>query len=304
MGLMQVKARQCRWCQRFLVMKFELDDRQFIVIWELICGCSPTRLGIAAISFGLSLVAWSLAADTNAPSFQPKLPDASLWPQGRYVYQRNCLVCHGTYGDGRGEMGRELKPRPRNFERGLFKYHSTPAGALPSDADLERIIRGGLTGTAMPVFTNLSEREIKSVIEYVKSFSPRWRNPTNYAPALALPPLPAWFGDEVLLKSRVAKGRNLFSAACAACHGVNGNGRETTAKNLEDSWGEPVPATDLRQPALRSGRTLETVYRVLLTGIDGTPMPSFAETMTEEQRWELVAFIAQLRREHAVENSK
>jgi mono/diheme cytochrome c family protein len=59
-----------------------------------------------------------------------------------------------------------------------------------------------------------------------------------------------------------------------------------------------VTPSDLRQPSLRSGRTLETVYRVLLTGIEGTPMPSFAEALTEEQRWELVAFIGQLRRDH------
>jgi cytochrome c oxidase cbb3-type subunit I/II len=56
-----------------------------------------------------------------------------------------------------------------------------------------------------------------------------------------------------------------------------------------------------RPAAPRSGRTLETVYRVLLTGIDGTPMPSFAETMTEEKRWKLVSFIAQLRRDHTAE---
>jgi len=60
-----------------------------------------------------------------------------------------------------------------------------------------------------------------------------------------------------------------------------------------------VTPADLRQPTLRSGRTLETVYRVLLTGIEGTPMPSFAEGFTEDQRWELVAFISQLRRDHA-----
>lgn len=258
------------------------------------------RRGIAGIAFGLLLAGGLLGAATNTPPFQPKLPDDSLWPQGRYVYQRNCLVCHGAYGDGRGEMGRELKPRPRDFGRGIFKYRSTPAGALPTDTDLERIVRGGLAGTAMPVFSNLSDREIKSVIEYVKSFSSRWRDPKNYAQALVLPPLPKWFENEASAKSRAAKGRDLFKTACAACHDPDGSGRGTAANALEDSWGQPVTPSDLRQPSLRSGRTLETIYRVLLTGIEGTPMPSFAEALTEEQRWELVAFIAQLRRDHAV----
>ena len=256
--------------------------------------------GMAMITSGLSLCLWPLAADTNSPPFQPNFPDDSLWPQGRYVYQRNCLVCHGAYGDGRGEMGRELKPAPRHFGRGLFKYRSTPAGALPTDEDLERTVRGGLAGTAMPVFSNLSDREVRSVIEYVKGFSSRWKHATNYAPALVLPPLPSWFENAASVKARADKGRFVFGTACAACHGADGSGRGATAVNLEDAWGQPATPSDLRQQVLRSGRTLEAIYRVLLTGIEGTPMPSFAEAMTEEQRWEVVAFIAQLRRDHTV----
>ena len=99
-------------------------------------------------------------------------------------------------------------------------------------------------------------------------------------------------------KSRAKKGRDIFVTACGACHGTDGSGRGASAKDLEDSWGRPATPSDLRQPALRSGRTLEAVYRVLLTGIDGAPMPSFTDALTEEQRWELVAFIVQLRRDH------
>jgi len=241
-----------------------------------------------------------LSAASNVPPFQPTLPDDSLWAQGRYVYQRNCLICHGKYGDGRGEMGLTLKSPPRNFGRGIFKYRSTPPGKLPTNADLERTIRGGLARTAMPVFGNLSDRDIKSVIEYVKNFSSRWWHATNYALALVLPPMPEWFGSESIQKARAVQGRDLFIAACSPCHGTDGNGRDATAKDLEDYWGHPVTPTDLRQPLLRSGSDLNAVYRVLLTGIEGTPMPSFAESLSEEQRWELVAFIAQLRREQEV----
>lgn len=255
------------------------------------------RQSVAAITFSLLLTTIAMGAETNTPPFQPTLPDVSLRPQGRYVYQRNCEVCHGSNGDGRGELGRELKPPPRNFARAVFKYRSTPPGALPTDADLASTIRGGLAGTAMPVFGNLSEREIKSVIEYVKGFSSRWRYATNYAPALVLPSLPAWFANETLLKLRAEQGRELFLTLCAACHGSDGNGRDATAKNLEDGWGQPATPTNLRQPALRSGRTLEALYRVLLTGIEATPMPSFAGATTEDQRWEIIAYIAQLRRD-------
>jgi cytochrome c oxidase cbb3-type subunit I/II len=149
------------------------------------------------------------------------------------------------------------------------------------------------------MFQNLTDREIKSVIEYVKSFSSRWRQATNYAPALRLPPLPEWFQDGSIVKERAEKGLSLFATACAACHGPGGDGRGVATATLEDVWGHRAVPSDLRQPALRSGGSLEAIYRVLWTGIEGAPMPSFAETLTEDQRWELVAFIAQLRREHS-----
>ena len=53
----------------------------------------------------------------------------------------------------------------------------------------------------------------------------------------------------------------------------------------------------LRQAALRSGRDLTDLYRALVTGISGTPMPSFADALTEEQKWRLIAFIETLRRD-------
>jgi mono/diheme cytochrome c family protein len=254
----------------------------------------PRRRWFALVS-SLAMFTRTLAATTNNASFRAELPDDTLWPQGRYVYQRNCLVCHGAQGDGRGEMGNELTPPPRNFARGVFKYRSTPPGFLPTDADLAQSIRNGLTGTAMPIFTQLSDREVRTVIEYVKSFSPRWRSVTNYAPPLAIPRPPGWFEIPERRRRNAGRGEALFQTACAPCHGIDGAGRDATAKALEDSLGQPVTPTDLRQPGLRSGRGLEVIYRVLMTGIEGTPMPSFADAFNEDQRWELVAYIGQLR---------
>ena len=57
-----------------------------------------------------------------------------------------------------------------------------------------------------------------------------------------------------------------------------------------------VPA-DLRQPYLRSGDEPGDIIRVLLTGLNGTPMVSFAETLTAEQKCEVAAYILALRRD-------
>lgn len=192
-------------------------------------------------------------------------------------------------------MGRELLPPPRNFTRGIFKYRSTPPGFLPTDADLTRTIRSGLPGTAMPIFNQLSDREVRTVVEYVKSFSSRWRSATNYAPPMVIPNAPQWFNDPKTRSARAERARSTFQNNCAPCHGTDGSGKDATTRELQDSWGQPVTPTNLREPILRSGTGLEVIYRVLLNGIEGTPMPSFRDAFTDDQRWELVAFIGEFR---------
>ena len=80
---------------------------------------------------------------------------------GHFVYKKNCTVCHGRRGDGQGEMGLTVIPRPRDFGAGVFKYRSTPSGYLPTDEDLARTIRHGIADTAMPIFNALPERDLK-----------------------------------------------------------------------------------------------------------------------------------------------
>jgi mono/diheme cytochrome c family protein len=215
---------------------------------------------------------------------------------GHFVYMKNCVFCHGQRGDGKGEMGLSVQPLPRDFAAGVFKYRSTPSGSLPTDVDLTRTVREGIPGTAMPAFEKLPARDVKAVIEYVKSFSPKWRRIENYAEPVTIPKPPGWFADAKEFPRRAEAGRVYYSIACASCHGEKGDGRGAVT-NLVDSWGHPSAASDLGRPFFRSGRQPEDIYRVLVTGLDGTPMPSFAESTTEQQRWELVAFIQWFRSE-------
>ena len=191
----------------------------------------------------------------------------------------------------------KINPNADTTGTGVFKYRSTPSGSLPTNDDLMRVVREGIPDTAMPAFTTLPQRDVQSVIEYVKTFSLRWREPRSYAAPIGIPQRPSWFDDAEDFVRHVEKGRSLYGVACAPCHGTKGDGLGSVT-NLMDSWGNPTPARDLRSPYIRSGRQLEDVYRVLVTGLDGTPMPSFAEGTTETQRWELIAFIEQLRRDN------
>lgn len=245
---------------------------------------------------GLALTPLLFLRAESGPATSAAGPDESLYPAGRYLYQRNCLVCHGARGDGRGEMAEGMFPRPRPFTVGVFKYRSTPPGFLPTDDDLRRIVRDGIGGTSMPAFAALSDRELRAVTEYIKFFSPKWRKAGNYSKPVNVPAAPAWFDKPEVVGEMAARGRTTFLASCAACHGEKGDGHGPATPTLVDDWDQPSRPADLRQPALRSGSTRKDLFRVLLIGIGGTPMPGYAETLTDEQRWELVAFVESLRK--------
>ena len=211
----------------------------------------------------------------------------SQYLHGKYVFERNCMVCHGPRGDGKGEMAASLSPKPRNFRVGLFKFRSTPTGKLPTHEDLRHTIRHGLSGTAMGMFSQLSEEDVDSVIAYVKSFSRRWKKPENYAAAVLVPEQPAWLSEP----ARIEAGKSLFLQHCMSCHGSGGQGDGPAAPSLKDGLGLPARPSDLRQPHLRCGDKPRDLYRVLSTGLDGTPMVSFDSVLKPEQRWEIIAWL-------------
>ena len=45
----------------------------------------------------------------------PEVPDPALVEEGRIIYGRNCLYCHGDALDGNGIFAEGLNPRPANF---------------------------------------------------------------------------------------------------------------------------------------------------------------------------------------------
>jgi mono/diheme cytochrome c family protein len=148
----------------------------------------------------------------------------------------------------------------------------------------------------MPIFNKLTATEVRAVVEYLKFLSPRWDDPKNYAPPLPAPVLPAWWLSTDERAAHVTRGGELYAAACASCHGTEGRGDGPAAPSLRDSWEQPAPPADLREKHLRHGDAGADFFRVLTTGIEGTPMPAFNESLREEQRWQIAAYLGELRR--------
>ncbi len=96
-----------------------------------------------------------------------------------------------------------------------------------------------------------------------------------------------------------SRGRQTYEAAgCASCHGERGHGDGPSAPQLKDETGLPIRPADLRYPArFKNGAQAIDVYRTLVTGLDGTPMPSYAGVFEDPGTlWDLVAYVGSLAR--------
>ena len=225
-----------------------------------------------------------------APATTPE-----LLALGSRVYRGACIGCHGEKGDGGGREGQFLPIPPRDFTPGLFITRSTPLGSLPLDKDLFGSIRRGFRpGVGMPAFTFLSDREVWAVIAHVKTFAPRFAV-EKPQPPVDLPPVPA------KTAAMVATGQTIFMSlgACFVCHGMQGNGDGPAAPGLVYAAGrhagKRLPPANLHKAMdFKGGGRAEDIFRSISTGLDGTPMPGFAASLSIEQRWSLVFFILSL----------
>jgi cytochrome c oxidase cbb3-type subunit I/II len=204
---------------------------------------------------------------------------------GKAVYERRCVGCHGVKGDGNGPAATFLNPRPRNFTLGAFKFRSTPSGSLPTDGDLYRTLTRGVRWTAMPTWHELPEQDRISVITYIKTFSTRWKEEKPE------PPIP--IGDPPKATADLlARGKELYvQAKCWQCHGNGGKGDGPSADDLKDDLGFKIRPADFTRGQFKGGGDVRDMFRAMTTGLDGTPMPSFADSMKEDERWAISYYV-------------
>ncbi len=243
-----------------------------------------------------------------------KVVPGEVLSAGERAYTLYCRACHGDKGDGKGPAARGLRPPPRDFTIGMFKFAAVPGGALPNDEDLERIVRGGLHGTAMLAWDGIPDDELRDVLQYVKTFSPRWK---EEEPGERIVPSPdAWKGREA---DGVARGKKLYHglAQCLGCHPafaskrfISQASKELTGNAVTDfredmygsmltesDYGVKILPPDFTRSELRSIRPdhrREDLYRVIAAGVGGTAMPTWQGSLPEEDLWALVHYVDSL----------
>jgi len=214
-------------------------------------------------------------------------PTKKVLVQGRRLYERRCIFCHGAKGTGDGPISRGVFPRPRDFTRGIFKIRSTPSGFPPTDDDLYETMERGLPGTMMPSFSNLDPDQLWSLVFYIKSFYG-----DADAPSPETIPIPVDLRPSPTMES-ISRGRQLFlEIGCSQCHGTWGNADGPSSQSLTDEWGFPIAVANLNQSKLlRGGHTARELYRSIAAGIGGTPMASFNGAISPEDTWHVVNYL-------------
>ncbi len=80
------------------------------------------------------------------------------------LYSQNCLMCHGSKGDGKGPAHKAINPPPRDFTKAIYKY-----GSIKEPEKLYLLIQDGKG--SMPAWKHLPENDIKQLLKYIINFS-------------------------------------------------------------------------------------------------------------------------------------
>jgi putative heme-binding domain-containing protein len=145
---------------------------------------------------------------------------------GQITFNSACAGCHGL--DGRGS------DKAVNITGSAKMRHL-------SDAQLTGIIADGVPGTGMPGFRNLSDRQIRAVVGYIRSL--QGKSETRTLPGDAMRGKAIFFG----------KGE------CSSCHTVSGNGG-FLGPDLS-AYGSSVSAGAIRDEIVKPQRMPSEGYR-------------------------------------------
>jgi cytochrome c oxidase cbb3-type subunit 2 len=227
---------------------------------------------------------------------KPTEPVALRISRGKELFEKKCSGCHGQFGNGRltadGKVSANfndayhfLNPQPRNFTLGVFKSRTTPSGALPRDEDIFRTITRGIRkGQIMPSWGNqanghaLTEQDRWDLVDYVKTFSDQFRK-EEVPPPIGIP-VPPYPSNRVAPPELLQEGKIVYRVLqCWTCHGTGGKGDGPSASALVDDLEVPIRPFDFTTGDFKFGDSPADVYRTFNTGLNGTPMPSFYDTI-------------------------
>jgi len=183
---------------------------------------------------------------------------AAVGDEAESLYLKNCAVCHGNEGDGRGRAGVNLQPPATSF----VGYGQAREAMIAAVAD-------GKVGTAMVGYgRKFDPAEIASVVDFIR---------TRF---MAVP-----VAVQKSIPDTTSLGHDLYTAHCAVCHGDKGNTAVWARNGLQP------PPRDFTAPAAKQDLSLERMLTSVTYGRPGTAMMPFQGRLNEAQILAVVAYV-------------
>jgi len=263
-----------------------------------------------------------------------KMVPAETLNLGRTAYLQYCRACHGNEGKGDGPSAPGLRPPPRNFTQGEFKFGGVLDQKLPRDEDLVRIVRSNLHGTAM-LGWEVPDRELNAIVQYIKTLSDAWKDDDAVGEPVVAGADPFGPGKEA---EAIARGKLLYHGftQCLNCHPAYATPQEISDASQQLS-GHPttdfradmylpemkpsdytasdtgktvqlLPPDFLLNPvrSIQPGTELNDLYRILVSGVTGAAMPAWdPQVLPDKTRdvWALAYYVRSLIRMRGTEQA-
>ena len=190
--------------------------------------------------------------------------------EGKKLFLTFCSACHGSSGRGDGEASKFLEKKPRDLTNQRIMFKKT-------DKELFDFINQSKTdfhgARFIPQFRlEFEESQVWDIVAYIRSLSQQSR------------------GDSI-------RGRGLYVAHCASCHGADGKGKTELSESFE------VAPSDLTDGKSMSKITDRELYLAVAEGgrnIHGpSVMPQWVNRLSPDQTWDVVAYLRMLHRRPA-----
>jgi mono/diheme cytochrome c family protein len=188
------------------------------------------------------------------------------------LYKENCAACHGNYG-----------------KNGAAISLANPVYlAVAGEQTIQQTITKGVPGGLMPAFAkssggSLTDRQVAILSQAIMQ---QWGTPDLLAGAIP-PPYTA------TLPADADRGQQAYTAACARCHGTNGEGTPGDPKTGAGKLGSIVNPAYL---ALISNQDLRSI---VIAGRPDQGMPDWrsdsAQPLTDQQITDIIAWLASKR---------
>jgi mono/diheme cytochrome c family protein len=204
--------------------------------------------------------------------------------EGKEIYVKKCLTCHGAAGNGLGSYAGTLVVTPADFKQEPFR-------SMPDDQWFWHVSEG-IPGTVMPPWKeSLTEDERWKVIRYIQETfaQPIMRDPDEGDP----PDGYAGLTNPVPLTTEALEvGKQIFTRECSVCHGYAGTGDGIYAAGLQPS---PPDFSDGRYGTIDKPSFSDADYFWRISeGLPWSAMPAWKSQYSEEDRWKLVHYLRTL----------